>query len=326
MNSLSRLYQELTPTELEEASRRYLGEGLLEARLLSGGLFNTTYRLTTTNRDAILRLGPVNRHLLLPYEHHLMEAEAGILELLHRHGIPTSRMIALDVRREFLDRDVMVVECLPAVSMSTVSLAKEQEVRICREVGAFARELHRITADELPRKFDKPFGRYAAVLGGYGGATWSEALIQELHLWMSKARPTALFTPEEFDRIDRCFCRFRPLFDQIRQPRLAHADLWQGNVLVDAHGQLSAIIDTDRAFFGDPEYDLAMDWLPKDSFLEGYGTIPDPGRDAVLRRKLYKFLLDLEDCYIYIIQYSNPKASQDLKEKILTQLAELESI
>lgn len=178
------------------------------AQLLSGGLFNTTYRLTTATRNAILRLGSMNRHLLLPYEHHPVEAEAGILALLHRHGISTSRMIALDVRREFLDRDVMmVVAYLPTVSMS---LTKEQKVRICRKAGAFARELHRITFDELPRKFDKPFGRYAAVLGGYGGATWSDAL----------------FTPEEFDRVVRCFCHFRPLFDQIHQTRLAHADLW----------------------------------------------------------------------------------------------------
>lgn len=57
---------------------------------------------------------------------------------------------------------------------------------------------------------------------------------------------------------------------------------------MDAQGQLSAIIDTDRAFFGNSKYDLSM----------------------------YKFLPDLEDCHIYIIQYSNSKTSQDLPVRI----------
>ena len=57
---------------------------MTSACLLSGGLFNTTYRLETVTKTAILRLGPVNRHLLLPYERNLMAAEGDILQLMKR--------------------------------------------------------------------------------------------------------------------------------------------------------------------------------------------------------------------------------------------------
>ena len=180
MNSKSLLFRLEREELLREASGRYLGEELLHAEPLSGGLFNTTYRLETRQRKVILRLGPVNRHLLLPYERSLMAAEGDILELLQHRGIPTSRILALDLSRSLFDRDVMVVECLEAVSMSAVELPKETERRICREAGVLTAKIHSILASDLPDLPEKPFGRYANVIAGYGCATWEEAIFLEL--------------------------------------------------------------------------------------------------------------------------------------------------
>ena len=197
MNDKSLLFRAEPDEKLRQAARRYLGEKMTAAQLLSGGLFNTTYCLETENLKVILRLGPVNRHLLLPYERNLMAAEGDILALLKSNGIPTSDILALDCSRELFDRDVMVVDCLDARCLSMVEVDKETEQRLCREAGQYTAVIHEITASDLPEIPDKPFGRYSNVIAGQGGATWKEAILNELDQWHSLAEPVELFTPKE---------------------------------------------------------------------------------------------------------------------------------
>ena len=323
MNDKSLLFQAEPEEKLREAALRYLGEELASARILSGGLFNTTYRLETAGKTAILRLGPMNRHLLLPYERNLMAAEGDILQLLKRKGIPTSDILALDFSRELFDRDVMVVACLDAVCLSTVEVDKETEHRLCREAGIHTAAIHSLTAGDLPLRPKKPFGRYANVIAGQGGATWKEAILLEVAQWRSLAEPAGIFTSPELDAIENTFCRHSAVLDAITTPHLIHGDLWYGNILVDKDRNLAAMIDGDRALFGDPEFELATGWIISDSFLEGYGKGLDPSEDAVARRRLYTLLLRLEDCYILFCEYSNPEAGQELKQWILEEISKL---
>ena len=323
MNDQSLLFRAEPEEILREAARRYLGERLVSAKLLSGGLFNTTYRLETENRRVIARLGPVNRHRLLPYEHGLMAAEGDVLNLFRSRGIPTSEILVLDCSRSLLDRDVMMVDCLDAVCLSTVEVDKLTERRLCRETGAYVAAIHGMTADDLPVKRDKPFGRYANVIHGQGGATWKEAILSEMLQWRSVAEPANVFSTEECDFIEGCFLANSAVLDSITVPNLIHGDLWYGNILVDRDNRLTAIIDGDRALFGDPEFELSTGWMISESFLEGYGKTLDPSADAVLRRRLYKLLLSIEDCYIYFCEYANPTAGEELKKWILKEVENL---
>ena len=75
--------------------------------------------------------------------------------------------------------------------------------------------------------------------------------------------------------------------------------------------------------FGDPEFELATGWMISDSFLAGYGKGLDPAPEAVLRRRLYKLLLSIEDCYILFCEYSNPEAGAELKRWILEEAEKL---
>lgn len=320
MNDKSALFRTELEEKLREAARRYLGEELVCASLLDGGLFNTTYRLETENRKAILRLGPVNRHLLLPYEQNLMAAEGDILNLLKSRGIPTCEILALDLSLQLFDRDVMVVSCLDAKSMSMLELPKAAERRLCREAGALTAIIHSLTAFDLPQIPEKPFGRYANVVSGRGCSTWKEAVFLELAQWRSMAEQAGLFDGGEIHRIEEVFNRYGELFDAVKDPRLVHADLWYGNILVDGQHNLAAIIDGDRAFFGDTDYEMATGWMISDSFLEGYGKTPDESSDSVLRRWLYKLLLNLEDCYILCCEYGNPEEGAKLKQRILEEI------
>lgn len=326
MNDKSLLFRAEPDAKLREAARRYLGEEMTAAQILSGGLFNTTYRLETKTHKVILRLGPVNRQLLLPYERNLMAAEGDVLNLLKSKGIPTSDILVQDCSRELFDRDVMVVDCLDAVCLSTVEVTKETEHRLCWEAGQYTAVIHGITTSDLPKVPTKPFGRYSNVISGQGSATWKEAILNELDQWRSLAEPARIFTTGELDTIEQCFLRHAPLLDAITIPQLIHGDLWYGNILVDRDHNLAAIIDGDRALFGDPEFELATGWMISDSFLEGYGKGLAPSPEAVLRRRLYKLLLSLEDCYILFCEYSNPEAGKELKQWILEETKALKEL
>ena len=94
MNEQSKLYRELTEPELHSViASAFPGEAPKTYHLLSGGLFNTTYRVVTEEHDVVLRIGPVHRELLLPYEHSLMAAEALANRLCLENGIPVSTAI-----------------------------------------------------------------------------------------------------------------------------------------------------------------------------------------------------------------------------------------
>ena len=327
MNTKSRLFEAISEDRLQKCARVYLGEELRCAKLLDGGLFNTTYRLETEHQTAILRLGPVNRQYLLPYERRLMDAECIAGALLEKHRIPTSKIIAVDCSHTLLPRDIMVVACIPGVILSTIEVPREKSREINYLAGKLTKQIHEIRAEEAPNAFEKPFGRIGSVVAGFGGASWSEALRTEVRLWREQAQTIDLFTPREFDRFEHIFQKFSTLFDAgCQEPRLVHADLWAGNLLVDPQGNLLALIDCDRAFFGDPEFEFATGWLAGEDFCRGYGSWPDSSDDGVLRRRLYKFLLNLEDCYVHLGEYNNLQEGQALCREVLEELDALEGL
>ena len=302
----------------------YFGKQLTGWELLRGGLFNTTYRLDMESRTVILRLGPVHREVLLPYERHLMASEPVIQEMMLRCGIPTSKTVFLDLGRTFLDRDVAAVEPIAGVSMASLEVDPVQVQNICRKAGELTRSIHAISAYDLEECPRHPYGRTSLVLGGKGSSSWKEAMLCELHQWAECAQFVALLPQETILRCVRCFEALSGVFDDIKEPRLVHGDLWFGNLLVDECGDLQAIIDNDRSFFGDPDFDLMLPWMPSEPFMEGYGRDLDMSSGAVLRRKLYRFLLMLEDAYILKVEYRDPEGYQRSMDEIDSCLTELE--
>lgn len=169
------------------------------ARLLTGGLFNTTYLVDTADQGrTVLRVGPVNRHLLMPFEHRLMEAETQVYALCEQAGIPVSQVLALDTSKSLIDRDYMLVRYIPSKPMNEVTLQSADKARICEDVGRYTARMHAIHA---PR-----FGRITDVAQGGGFARWSECMLDELHSWEGVADSAELYAPDELRALNRCFC------------------------------------------------------------------------------------------------------------------------
>lgn len=307
MNDQSSLYRELTEPELHAIiASVFPGETPKTYHLLSGGLFNTTYRVITDRHDAVLRMGPVHRELLLPYEHHLMAAEVLTDKLCLENGIPASRVLHLDTSKTIVDRDFMVVDRIDSVPLSDPSVPEEAKADLLRECGKLVRKLHQIQGEQ--------FGRLAKVVTGQGFDNWYDAMESEFLDVFAKADEFNLFSPALRDRVLAFLRRHKATLNTLTEPHLAHCDLWAGNVLVqntDGRYSVCAIIDGDRAMFGDPALDIATGWITTPDFLEGYGEDTAPDENAQARNRVYTLFFILQDAYIWKIEYGREDIFKD---------------
>ncbi len=317
----SSLYLELSENELTEIVSAALHTEMASAQLLTGGLFNTTYLVETIKYGrVVLRAGPVNRRLLMPFEHRLMEAETQVYSLCAKYGIPASEILAVDTSKRIIDRDFMFVRYIPSKPMSEITLDSQDRVRVCRDIGAAAAKLHSVKASR--------FGRIMEVEEGGGFALWSEALFHELYGWEQVGAPAAIYEERELAQIRLLFKKAIPYLDEIKEPRLVHADLWPGNILISADTpkpRFAAIIDADRAIWGDPDFEFSsIRWTySEDSFWEGYGRKLPQSPAARIRRGIYTLLNRLWNTYVYLCEYNQPEKAASEQSGARDQMSEL---
>ena len=255
------------------------------------------------------------------FEHDLMESECEVYRMCRERGIPVSDVLVCDTSKSLIDRDFMIVRCIPGLPMSQkeTELSREDYDRICREIGKSTRDFHAI---EGPK-----FGRIAEVKRGGGFDRWSTCMMTEFDRWESVAAPTELYSVKERDAARAVLSDAAGILDEITVPRLAHCDLWFGNILItaDESPSFAAIIDADRSMWGDPEIDFSsIPWTKNSpSFWDGYAR-PLPMDDSSrIRRLIYTMMWSLFDSYVWNSQYHVPDSTVYTKNKALTQIASL---
>ncbi len=318
VNRTSFLFQEASPEEIAALFQAALGEGEIRtSRLLKGGLFNTTYYVEygPEPRQAVLRLGPVNRHLLMGHEQELMAAEARMCALGREAGIPCSRVLAWDASRQRIGRDYMIVEYIPSVVMAEAALPEEERDRLRRQVGMYLNRLHQVEGD--------CFGYLSRICRGVRFFSWREAFLFEAEDILTRLGACGAFSPETFAALRRRFTAGGPALDEIRTPRLLHTDIWEGNVLLteDAR-EIAAIIDGDRAVYGDIDFEFASDWCACLAPLCGWepAQAGTPARQE--RIALYRLYYALLEAYVEAAEYNNPEFFREKRDAVLALLRE----
>ena len=319
MSSL--LYLELSKNELTQIVSETLHTQTHSFKSLTGGYFNTTYLADTAKYGpVVLRVGPVNRHLLMPFEHRLMEAEEYVYSLCKKYDIPASEILAVDTSKRLIDRDFMFIRYIPSKPMIEIMTNPGNKTDIYRDIGIAAAKLHSIKSSR--------FGRVAEVKDGGGSTLWSEALLRELHEWEQMSIPAALFEETEHVRIRRLFQKAVPYLDEIKEPCLVHSDLWPGNILIrtdTSEPQFAAIIDADRAMWGDPDFEFSSIWWTntEESFWEGYGRKLSQTAADHIRRGIYTLLNKLWNTYVYSCEYNQPEDAISEHNEAINQIKKL---
>jgi aminoglycoside phosphotransferase (APT) family kinase protein len=169
--------------------------------------------------------------------------------------------------------------------------AERDELRT--ELGGQVARLHTITGTG--------FGYPSGAVGPLR-ETWRAAFLDMVSAVLADAETFAVTLPRPIAGILEWFDARAAALDEVTTPVLVHFDLWDGNILVEATGaghRVGAVIDAERAFWGDPLADfnsLALfgDIEQDPAFLRGYraggGTFDSAARQ---RLSLYRAYLNL---------------------------------
>jgi aminoglycoside phosphotransferase (APT) family kinase protein len=267
---------------------------------MAGGTFNTVYLVTLTDgARLVVKIAPESGTPLLGYERGILGTEALFYRLAGNcPGVTVPGVLAVDAA-DGTGGYLVMTECpgVPWPALAPQPDAGERDA-LRAELGGQVARLHEITGTA--------FGYPSGAVGPLR-ETWRAAFLDMVDAVLADAERFAVTLPRPAAEIRALFESKAEVLDEVTRPVLTHFDLWDGNILVetgqDGH-RVGAVIDAERAFWGDPLADFVSLALFADveddaAFLRGYrgagGTVTF---DAASRLRL-----SLYQSYLYLIMW-----------------------
>ena len=251
------------------------------------GKFSKTFHiLTEEEQEFIMRIAPPDSMLQLFYEYRMMRQEPEIHNrLVYETQVPVPNIIEYDFSRMLIDRDYLIMNKLPGKPLSLKSLSNEAFLRAFREWGEYVSQIHSITQP------NNHFGYVAAHRPMKVQYTWQAAFRVMYHKLLDDIRAQGIYDSHNHQMALELLDNNLEKFDHCDTARLCHGDLWVTNLLVDQSGDVTGVIDFERACWGDIEWDLAIAeycGVTRPPFWEGYGQeINTHTGNANIRRMFY---------------------------------------
>ncbi|RCG33239.1 aminoglycoside phosphotransferase family protein [Sphaerisporangium album] len=296
----SRTKRRLSPDELDALTARALGTGVRSAEELLDGFANAVWRLTLADgRQVVLKVGPPPGLEMLRYERDLLRTEALVYHLATPTGLPLPRLLHSGFDDPELGGDYLIMSALDGVPWNQATSLGDADQRALRqELGRHLATLHTIPGD----------GVYGYPYAGLTGATWRDAFLIMHGALLDDAVRYGTPLPRTLVEIAGAVYSNAHALDEVTAPALVHFDMWPGNVFLtppaDGPPRIQALIDHERAFWGDPLADFVTPTIfgelaDDDPLLAGYReaggklrlTPAARTREALYRVYLYLILL-----------------------------------
>ena len=268
-----------------------------DQRRLTGGTFNAVYLVSLADGTRlVVKIPPGPDTPLLRYEQGILGTEALYYRLAGQcPEVTVPAVVAVDTAVAPGGYLVMT-ECpgRPWPELDPQPRGAERD-ELRAELGGQVARLHTITGTG--------FGYPSGAVGPLR-ETWRAAFLDMVNAVLADAETFAVTLPRPIAGILEWFDARAAVLDEVTTPVLVHFDLWDGNILVETTGaghRVGAVIDAERAFWGDPLADfnsLALfgDIEQDPAFLRGYraggGTVTFDSA-ARQRRSLYRAYLNL---------------------------------
>lgn len=224
-----------------------LGE-VARTEKLDGGMFATTYRVTFAGGErAVAKMAPTTVEKLMTYERGILSTEEAVYRLgADRPDLLMPQVLLSDTSHEHIATDVLVASHLGGVPWHTLTdVTPEQRAVIDARLGEYMTRLHSVTGEA--------FGYPASP--ALQAPTWREAFSRMVSSIVDDAATWGVDIPT--GRIVEALERHGHELDIVTEPSLVHTDLWEGNIFLDPETlEIVGVIDTERAFFGDPLYEF----------------------------------------------------------------------
>jgi fructosamine-3-kinase len=284
--------QDFSPQTLTQLVSPFLGAGPdnLHFSPVKTGKHNHSYWVESQSGRYVLRIAPPDDAGLLFYERLMMRQEPSLHRLiLEGTDLPVATIIGHDFSRERIDRDYLLMGALPGDPLSELqNLTQAQLDRVLYQVGQHLRQLHTLTAGDC-------LGLQAY---GYLGEhrpmplqpDWASAFQVMWNRLLDDVVACGGYTPQDAHFMRRLFEEQAHHFERPVPASLLHMDIWGENILIDRQGNVTGIVDFDRALWGDVEIEFAvLDYcgISEPPFWQGYGLPRDTSHPAEIRRLFY---------------------------------------
>ncbi|MDT0346935.1 phosphotransferase family protein [Streptomyces litchfieldiae] len=259
------------------------------AEEITHGWFNVAYRIRLRDgQRVVLKIAPPAHVAVLTRERDMMRNELAAMALVREHTqVPIPRVDHADLSRELVDADYFFMEYVDAdnfgIATSEGRLPAEVVTAGGRQLGALNRELNSIV------------GPHFGPLRGPGSATWRAAFGQLVEDTLVDGERVSVDIGRSYDEIRATVAAHASVLDDVTEPRFVEVDLWTKNSMI-RDGQIVAILDHERAIYGDPimeagftGIDLPVFGEPTD-FIRGYGR-GELSESERVRRRLYSLYL-----------------------------------
>ena len=218
-----------------------------------------------------VRIAPDPTDKNLFYENNMMLQEPWIIEMVRKHtSIPVPAIHIFDSSSTIIPNYYMIMECIEGTPMSESFLGSKDEKRIHSVIGSYLRELHeKITTDQ--------FGYLGAHKPMEPAKTWKEAFKVMWNLLVDDICRCGVYMDDDCKLARSALVKHENLFEFTGKASLLHMDIWSQNFILNDENEVAAILDWDRALFGDPGIEFAvLDYVGFNTpaFWEGYGNKP----------------------------------------------------
>ena len=294
-----------------------LGEGEWTIRPFGAGRFSQTFSVECPAGRYVLRVAPPDGMRQLFYEYRMMRQEPAIhRRLLAETTVPVPPIIAHDFSRRLVGRDYLIMPRLGGAALSEAHLAGRARDEALRQWGGYIAQVHGLR---------EPHNRF-----GYLGehrcmdpqATWRDAFAVMYRKELDDIVGCGVYDEETARGAMELLERHLDALEDCKTSRLLHGDIWATNLLVDPGGEVTGVLDFDRACWGDVQWDLAIAeycGVTQPAFWAGYGRRAETHTGAAAVRRMF-YLLYEHQKYIVIRQsarHDDPAAARRYADECL---------
>jgi aminoglycoside phosphotransferase (APT) family kinase protein len=253
---------------------------------------NTDYKTGSVNinrlivlddgRELVLRMHPAGLH------NGYFDVEAAAMNAARQY-VPTPRVVTVLHNAPSGGFDLVLMGKMPGHNMKQyVPEHPDEEAELVREMGRNMARIHQVHVEGYGF-FDNDYAKQTGKLRGLH-KTFRDHVLAALPSNLSLLVGAEYITSKQADKITNLLSTSQ--LTVCDSPRLLHNDIADWNVLVD-NRKLTAVLDWDECFAGDPVADIAC-WslfFPTErlkTFLEGYNEVTPPGSDFDDRLHIYR--------------------------------------
>lgn len=185
------------------------------------------------------------------------------------------RTFELDLSRTLASSDYVYLEDIEGKTLKEMLPKRRTNKMVFKELGRITKKLHKQKCNGFGPIDIKKSSQQNALFGIF--KTWREVILSNIEPHIEYCKKIGAINKSQAEDIRKIFKKFDSILDNSNSC-LLHADLGSHNIIVNK-GKITAILDWEDAFLGDPIFDVASfasfyalyNKENVDYFLEGYG-------------------------------------------------------